>query len=93
MDRIATLRTIEEALTAYEDGELSLPELEQEVRGTLRTYATEFADASAYRARGEDSVNGLVVVAASRTEARDRITALVDDPNPGSFDLERVDGV
>jgi len=89
MDRIATLRTIEEALTEYEEGDLSLPELEREVRGTLRTYATEFADASAYRASGTADVNGLVVVADSRAEARERIESLVADP--GSFDLERVE--
>jgi hypothetical protein len=89
MDRIATLRTIEEALTDYEEGELSLPELEREVRGTLRTYATEFADASAYRASGATDVEGLVVVADSRAEARERIEGFVADP--GSFDLERVE--
>jgi hypothetical protein len=89
MDRIATLRKIEAALTEYEDGELSLPELEREVRGTLRTYATEFADAEAYRARGEPSVDGLVVVADSRNAAREQIRDLVE--TPGEFDLERVD--
>ncbi|PSQ47286.1 hypothetical protein BRD19_10095 [Halobacteriales archaeon SW_7_65_23] len=89
MDRIATLRTIEEALSEYEEGDLSLPELEREVRGTLRTYATEFADAAAYRARGDPGVDGLVVVADSPTAARERIAELVDDPGP--FELERVD--
>jgi len=89
MDRIATLRTIEEALAAYEEGDLSLPELEREVRATLRTYATEFADAAAYRARGDPGVDGLVVVADSPTEARERLAELVDDPGP--FELERVE--
>lgn len=89
MDRIATLRTIEEALTQYENGELSLPELEREVRGSLRTYATAFADATAYRASGEPAVEGLVVVADSRAEAREQIRDLVEVT--GSFDLERVE--
>jgi len=89
MDRIATLRRIEDALTRYEEGDLALPELEREVRGTLRTYATEFADASAYRARGDAAVDGVVVVADSRTAARDRIEELVSDP--GSFEVDRVE--
>jgi len=89
MDRIATLRSIEEALTAFESGDITLPELEGEVRGTLRTYATEFADQAAYRARGEPPVEGLVVVASSRADARTKLRELVDDP--GSFDVERVD--
>jgi len=89
MDRIATLRKIEETLTDYEEGNLSLPELEREVRGTLRTYATEFADAGAYRARGDPSVDGLVVVADSPRAAREQIRDLVE--TPGEFDLERVE--
>jgi hypothetical protein len=89
MDRIATLRKIEAALTEYEEGDLSLPELEREVRGTLRTYATEFADAAAYRARGDPGVDGLVVVADSRNGAREQIRNLVE--TPGEFDLERVE--
>ena len=89
MDRIATLRTIEEALSEYEEGDLSLPELEREVRGTLRTYATEFADAAAYRARGDPAVDGLVVVADSPAGARERVAELIDDP--GQFEVERVE--
>jgi len=89
MDRIATLRSIEEALADFESGDISLPELEREVRGTLRTYATAYADGTAYRARGNPSVDGLVVVAPSLTEARTKIRALVEEP--GTFDLERVD--
>jgi len=91
MDRISALRNVEEALTAYEDGEHSLPELEREVRGVLRTYATEFEDgAAAYRATGEGAADGIVVVAASRAAARDRIVELVEDP--GRFEVERLEG-
>lgn len=77
MDRISTLRNIEEALADYEAGEQTLPELEQEVRGVLRTYATSFEDATAYRASGDERAEGLVVVADSRAAARDRIESLL----------------
>jgi hypothetical protein len=89
MDRIATLRKIEEALTDYENGDTSLPELERDVRGTLRTYATEFADAGAYRVRGDPSVDGLVVVADSPRAAREQVRDLVDAPD--ELELERVE--
>lgn len=90
MDRIAALRQIERALSEYEDDELLLPELEQEVRGVLRTYASEFdEETTAYRARGDAPADGLVVVAASRTDARAQIEDLL--PEPADFDLERVE--
>lgn len=89
MDRISALRTIEDALTAYEDGDLRLPELEREVQGVLRAYATEFEDASIYRARGDPSADGLVVVAHSPTEARERIEELLSDPDGTTFEVER----
>ena len=41
MDRISTLRNIEDALAEFEDGECDLSDLERRVRGALRTYATE----------------------------------------------------
>lgn len=90
MDRISTLRNIENALTNYEEGALTLPELEREVRGVLRTYATEFhEDANAYQATGSQAVDGLVVVAESPTDAREQIETLVTDT--GRFDVERVE--
>lgn len=89
MDRISTLRNLENALTRYENGELSLPELEREVRGTLRTYATAFEEGRLYRARGEGPADGLVVVADSRAAAREQVAALL--PEPATFDIERVD--
>jgi hypothetical protein len=89
MDRISALRNVEEALARYENRELSLPELEREVRGTLRTYATDFEDGRLYRARGDAAADGLVVVADSRTEARERLTDLLSDP--ATFDLERIE--
>jgi hypothetical protein len=88
MDRISALRNVEDALARFEEGKLTLPELEQEIRGTLRTYATDFENGRLYRARG-DAADGLVVIADSRTEARERVTELL--PDPGEFDIERVD--
>lgn len=90
MDRISTLRNIEDALTRYEEDDLALPELEREVRGILRTYATEFQPESrAYRARGDSSVDGLVVVATSRPEARENVESLVSEA--GEFEVEPLE--
>ncbi|WP_123535388.1 DUF7854 family protein [Halosimplex salinum] len=105
MDRISALRNVEDALAEFEDGEIDLAGLEREVRGTLRTYATEFdGELSAYRARsgsgseGEDAdggdtaaaVDGVVVLAASAQGARERVRELVE--RPGEFTVERFDG-
>ena len=89
MDRISALRNVEEALGRYEKDELSLPELEREVRGTLRTYATAFDDGTLYRARGEPAADGLVVVANSRVGARERVDELLS--GSVTFELERVE--
>jgi hypothetical protein len=90
MDRISALRNIEEALSAYEEDDLALPDLEREVRGVLRTYATSFDEAAgAYRVSGAARVDGLVVVATSRREARERVGDLVEDPGP--VELERIE--
>ena len=78
MDRISALRNVEEALAAFEADELTLPELEREVRGVVRTYATDFDDRRAWRASGAPAVEGLVVLAGSRAAARDRVLALVE---------------
>ena len=92
MDRISALRNIEDALTQYENDELSLPELEGEVRGILRTYATEFDEkTTAYRATGDQRAEGLVVVAVSETAARDQIEELLPDPASTTFDVEPVE--
>ncbi len=90
MDRISALRNIEDALAGFEAGEQTLPELEREVQGILRTYATHFDEGlSPYRATGEPAVDGLIVVARSRTAAREQITALVSEP--GQFDVKKVE--
>lgn len=90
MDRISALRRIEESLTDYEEGEIPLPDLEREVRGVLRTYATSFEEESAaYRASGPDRVQGLVVVAPSPGAAREQVRELVDEPV--TFDVEPLE--
>ena len=90
MDRISALRNVEDALAAFEAGECSLSELEADVRGVLRTYAADFeGDLQAYRASGDGSADGLVVLAASAPAARDRVTDLVEAP--GDFTLSPVE--
>lgn len=83
MDRISALRNVEEALRAFEAGDADLAATERRVSTVLRTYATEFEDERrrAFRARGDDAVDGRVVVAPSATVARERVAELVDgDP-------------
>ena len=90
MDRISALRNIEEALAEFETGSKSLSDLERDVRGTLRTYATEFeGDLQAYRANGGTDVDGLVVLAPSETAARERVRDLVSDA--GEFSVAVVE--
>jgi len=89
MDRISALRNVEDALARFEDGECSLADLETEVRGILRTYATDFdGELRAYRAEGGDA-DGVIVLASSRPGARERVDALVE--SPGRFDVRPVD--
>lgn len=80
MDRIAALRNIEEALSAFESGEMDLDTMEERVQGVCRTYATEFAEGErrAYRATGDPAAEGLVVVAESPNQARERVRSLLD---------------
>lgn len=91
MDRIVALRNVEEALSAFEQGDIDLESMEAQVQGVLRTYATEFEDGalSAYRASGEPAVEGVVVVAESPGGARERVRELVDVPE-ATFDVEPV---
>jgi ABC-type phosphate/phosphonate transport system substrate-binding protein len=85
MDRISALRNIEDALSDFEAGQIDLATMEKRVRATLRTYATDFDDLKTYQASGPSSVDGLVVVADSPREARNRIHDLVDG------DIERFE--
>lgn len=89
MDRISALRNVEAALAEYEAGERDLESVERRVRAVVRTYATEFeGDLAAYRASGDPAADGLVVVAASREQARERVRGLVD--GAPRFDVEPV---
>ena len=89
MDRISALRNVEDALSAFEAGEATLSDLEADVRGILRTYATDLdGELQAYRATG-GSADGVVVVAESRPSARERVAELVAEP--GSFGVEPVE--
>lgn len=81
MDRISALRNIEDALADFEAGETDLQSVEQRVLAVLRTYATDFEEDEtlhAYRAVGDESADGLVVVAPSKGDARARVNDLVD---------------
>ena len=91
MDRISALRNIEDALAAFESGETDLQTTQRRVSNVLKTYATEFEDdqLSAYRAVGEDRADGLVVVAASRSQARNRVRDLLDADSL-EFELEQL---
>ena len=95
MDRISALRNVEDALAAFEDGELSLSELEQDVRGVLRTYATDFeGDLEAFRARGDRRVEGMVVLATGPQQARERVRSLLEtDPPVDAFDVEATSDI
>lgn len=97
MDRISTLRNIEEALAAFESGDAALAETERRVVTVLRTYATEFegdAGMDVYQSTGDDDAAGVVVVAGSPAEARARVRDRLDaaglDVDALSFDVESV---
>jgi hypothetical protein len=78
MDRIATLRRIEDALTEFEAGDTDLETCERQIRAAVRTFATEFdGELAAYRAG-----TGTVVVASSEREARQRVRELTDAESP-----------
>ncbi|WP_227352966.1 DUF7854 family protein [Haladaptatus salinisoli] len=92
MDRISALRNIEDALSDFESDENGLKETERRVVAVLRTYATEFEserDLSAYRARGDERADGIVVVADSKDEARERVGDLFDAEDL-EFEMETI---
>ncbi|MFD1598659.1 hypothetical protein [Halobellus rarus] len=90
MDRISALRNVEEALRDFEAGESDLAATEQRVVTVLRTYATDFEGEEglrAYQATGDGRAHGLVVVAESEGEARERIADLLDE-DPAALDAD-----
>lgn len=97
MDRISALRNIEDALREFEAGESDLANTERRVVTVLRTFATEFETDTgdetldAWKAVGDDSAEGIVVLAASETEARTRVEDLLSDAvTDVTFSVERV---
>lgn len=90
MDRISALRNIEDALSDFEAGQIDLATMEKRVRATLRTYATDFDEMRTYQASGSPAVDGLVVVADSPRNARNRIHELVDG-DVERFEVEPVE--
>jgi hypothetical protein len=90
MDRISALRNVEEALRDFEAGESDLTATEQRVVTILRTYATDFEGEEglrAYQATGDGRAHGLVVVAESESEARERIADLLGEA-PSALDVD-----
>ncbi|WP_435100656.1 hypothetical protein [Halarchaeum sp. P4] len=78
MDRISALRNVEETLAALEEGETDLASAEERVCAILRTFATEYdGGLAAWRASGDPAADGLVVLAESEREARERVEDLV----------------
>lgn len=90
MDRISALRNIEDALSDFEAGQIDLATMEKRVRATLRTYATDFDELGTYQASGPPAVDGLIVVADSPRNARNRIHDLVDS-DIERFEIEPVE--
>ncbi|SNR49024.1 DUF7854 family protein [Halorubrum vacuolatum] len=96
MDRISALRNIEEALRAFEEGEVDLAATERQVATVLRTYATDFeGDDDVFRAVGDPPADGLVVIAPSAPAARERVQGLIGEETGErgtemTFDLERL---
>jgi len=99
MDRISALRNVEDALRAFEEGDVDLTEAERRVAATLRTYASELdGEDDVFRAVGDPAVDGRVVVAPSPLAARERVLAAAgidpdridDEGDVPEFDVERV---
>jgi len=89
VDRISALRNVEEALRAFEAGDDDLETTQRRVRSVLQSYATEFEaeERRAYRAHGEPPADGVVVVAADRETATDRVRELTD-ADSAEFEVE-----
>ena len=81
MDRLSALRTVEEALRAFEAGEAGLETTQRRVQSVLGSYATEFEDETrrAYRAHGDPPADGTVVVAPDPETAKSRVKELTGD--------------
>ncbi len=95
MDRISALRNIEDALRAFENGDVDLTEAERRIAAILRTYASELdGDDGVFRAVGDEKVDGRVVVAPSKPAARERVLAAVgidsETEDTPEFHVDRI---
>lgn len=90
MDRISAIRNIEDALAAFEAGEIDLDTTEHRVLGAVRTYATNYEGAvtAPYRVDPIDR-EPVVVVASSPDDAVERVEELLD----GTVVAESIDRV
>ncbi len=80
MDRISAVRNIEDALAAFEEGEIDLETAEQRVVAAVRTFATEYesGDSAAYRVDPVDR-EPVVVVASSPDDAVEQVESILDE--------------
>ncbi|WP_396610936.1 hypothetical protein ACH9L7_12005 [Haloferax sp. S1W] len=100
MDRISALRNIEDAIRDFESGESDLASTERRVVTVLRTFATEFETDTgdntldAWKAVGDERAEGIVVLAATESEAatrvRDLLAEAADSADSIDFSVERV---
>lgn len=81
MDRISTLRNVEEALAEFETGDSDLETTEERVLAVIRTYATSFESdgCAAYLVEPVDRRDSFTVVASSPDAATRRVAELLDD--------------
>ncbi len=81
MDRISAIRNVEDALAAFEDGEIDLETTEERVLAAVRTYATNYeGDATAaYRVQPVSRGEPVVVVAASPADAVERVDSILEE--------------
>ncbi|ELZ76016.1 DUF7854 family protein [Haloferax larsenii] len=100
MDRISAIRNIEDAIRDFESGEADLASTERRVVTVLRTFATEFetdtgeAALDAWKAVGDERAEGIVVLAATESEAatrvRDLLAEAAESADSIDFAVERV---
>lgn len=80
MDRISALRNVEDALSAFERGNVELETTEARITATIRTYATSFERGAEAAYRVEPiSEDALIVVASSPEDAEQRAETLLGE--------------
>ncbi|MCL9812165.1 hypothetical protein [Natranaeroarchaeum aerophilus] len=91
MDRISAIRNVEDALAAFEDGEVDLETTEERVLATVRTYATDYEGeiTAVYRVQPISRREPIIVVAASPDDAVERATSILEE-NVVAESIERI---